>query len=181
MKKDCFGIFIDSNIFISYSRKKDKNHYECKKFIDSIIKDFSDNKKLKFFVSRFSGVETASALRRKKSRKDAEAFLFKKELSWKKIFLPLPPNPEEKFKIEDFITELIEIALKFGTDFSDTIQTHSIETYKEQIDYIITEDKDYKNRLQKRFRRIKVCSLKDKVISILNSLIKTKNETTNTI
>ena len=173
MNKKFFGIFIDSNIFVSYNRKEDNNHNQCKEFIDSIIKKFSKEKSLRFYASRFSGVETASVLRRKKSRKDAEAFLFKKELSWKKIFLPLPPNPDEKFKIEDFIGELIEIALKFGTDFSDTIQTHSIDTYKEQIDYIITEDKDYKARLKKKYKRIKVYSLKDNVISILNNLIKT--------
>ena len=113
------------------------------------MKKYSKDKKIKFFVSRFSGVEVASALRRKKSRKDAEAFLFKKEMVWKNIFLLLPPNPKENFKIEDFIMELIEISLKFGTDFSDTLQTHTIDTYKEQINYIITEDKDFKNRDRK--------------------------------
>lgn len=166
MNKNYSGIFIDSNIFISYVLKKDKNNKECKKFIDSIINKYCKSNNFRFFVSRFSGVETASALRRNQSRKDAQAFLFKKELVWKNIFLPLPPNPKEKFKIENFIMELISISLKFGTDFGDTIQTHTIDTYKEQIDYIITEDKDFKNRLQKKYRRIKVYSLKDNLNKI---------------
>ena len=173
MNKDFFGVFIDSNIFVSYVLKKDGNNKECKRFIDSIIKKYSKNKKLKFFASRFSGVETASALRRKKNRKDAEAFLFKKELVWKNIFLLLPPNPKETFKIENFIMELIEIALKFGTDFSDTLQTHTIDTYKEQIDCIITEDKDFRDRLRKKYKRIKVYSLKDNITKLLNE--KNKN------
>ncbi|MBS3090165.1 PIN domain-containing protein [Candidatus Pacearchaeota archaeon] len=174
MNKNFKGIFIDSNIFVSYS-KKDNNHNECKKFIDKIVKDFSKKKNLRFFVSRFSGVETASALRRKKSRKDAEAFLFKKESAWENIFIPIPPNPKEKFKIGDFIKELIEIALKFGTDFSDTLQTHSIETYKDQIDIVVTEDKDFKNRLQKRYKRIKIYLLKDDIYKILSNLNKNEN------
>ena len=175
MIKEFFGVFIDSNIFVSYAKKEDCNHNECKEFLDKIVKDFSKRGYLKFFVSRFSGVETASALRRKKSRKDAEAFLFKKESSWENIFLTLPPNPKEKFRIGAFIKELIDIALKFGTDFSDTLQTHSIETYKNQIDIIVTEDKDYKERLQKKYKKIKVYSLKDNILNILKKLSQ-KNE-----
>ena len=169
MIKNFFGIFIDSNIFVSYARKEDDNHKRCKKFVDSIVKIHSKKSNLKFFVSRFSGVETASALRRKKTRKDAEAFLFKKESIWEKIFLPLPPNPKERFKIKDFVMELIEIALKFGTDFSDTLQTHTIDTYKKQLDYVITEDKDFKNRLQKKYKRIEVYSLRDNLNKIFGN------------
>lgn len=172
MTKKFFGVFIDSNIFVSYAIKKDNNHKECKNFIVSIVKKYSKNNKFKFFVSRFSGVETASALRRKLSSKDAQAFLFKKESIWEKIFLPLPPNPKEKFQIKDFVMELIDIALKFGTDFSDTLQTHTINTYKKQIDYIITEDKDFKKRLKKKYKRIRVFSLKDNLNKIF---IKRKN------
>ena len=173
MDKAYTGVYIDSNIFTGYARNQ-PNSSECKRLINLIVNKFSESEKIKFFVWRFSGVEIASALRRKKSRKDAEAFSFKKDSLWEKIFLPLPPNPKEKFEIKDFIRELIEIALKFGTDFSDTIQTHSIETYKEQIDIIITEDKDYKNRLQKRYKRIKIYSLKDDICNILNKLHKNK-------
>jgi len=174
-----FGIFIDSNIFISYSRREDKNHKECKDFIDSIVNKFSKATQFRFFASRFSGVETASALRRKKSKKDAEAFLFKKENMWKNAFLPLPPNPKEKFQIEKFITELIDIALRFGTDFSDTLQTQAIENYKDQIDYIITEDDDFKNRLKKRYKRIKIYSLKDDPCKTFNEVLNHKNDKTN--
>ena len=161
MKKDYFGSYIDSNIFVQYAKKDHQLHNKSKEFIDDIVNKYSKCKKLKFFASRFSGVEIASALRRKNSRKDAEAFLFKKENLWKNVFLPLPPSPKEKFQIDNFISELMEIALKFGTDSGDTIQTHAIETYKDQIDYVITNDKDFKKRLQKKYRKIKIFYLKE--------------------
>jgi len=179
MIKKPIGVFIDSNVFVSYARKE-QNHGVCKNFIDTIITKLSNKKNIKFFASRFSGVETASVLRRKKSRKDAEAFLFRKENIWKKIFLPLPPDPKETFEIEDFITELIEIALKFGTDFGDTIQTHTIETYKDRIDYIITNDKDFKKRLEKKYRRITIYYLPKELNLFLKDIEnKIKDETKN--
>lgn len=170
MNKDYSGFYIDSNVFVQYAKKDHNLHNRSKKFIDLIINKYSKCKELKFFASRFSGVEIASALRRKNSRKDAEAFLFKKENMWKNVFLPLPPSPKEKFQIDNFISELMEIALKFGTDSSDTIQTHAIDTYKEELDFVVTNDKDFVDRLGKKYRRIKVFYLKDDFTELCNLL-----------
>ena len=176
MTKDYFGVYIDSNIFVQCARKDHQLHNSSKKFIDLIVKKYSKCKGLKFFASRFSGVEIASALRRKNSRKDAEAFLFKKETLWKNAFLPLPPSPKEKFQIDNFISELMEIALKFGTDSGDTIQAHAISTYKEELNCVVTNDKDFVKRLGKKYRRIKIVYLKDGLEELCNTMKKLASE-----
>lgn len=130
-------IYIDSNVFVSYVMSDEKEHKDSKEFIDYILNNNLLKKKIYIFTSRFTGVEVASAIfRRTKNEDKARALLYKIQKPWSKRIYLLPKNPETKIKIDGFVSELIETALKFGTPFGDTI--HANDLLKYEINYFVT-------------------------------------------
>ena len=163
------GIYIDTNVFVAYARKKEVQHKQSKEFIDYIINNINDPSfrlKFDFFTSRFTEAEIASALRRKeKTENKVRGFLHKlNSPNWAKAIIPLP---SQSMTIEKFVPEIVEVAIKYGAKFADNVQACCIELHKESIDYIITEDGPLKKTLQKKMKRIKIIGLGDGALSIL--------------
>ncbi len=152
------GFYIDTNIFVGYARKKEDNHKASKEAIDYIKKNMTDkrfNRKFDFFTSRFTEAEIASALkRRKESENKIRAFLHKMNSpSWAKAVIPLP---EEDMAIKQFVPLVVETAIKLGAKFADNVQACCVNLYKDSIDYVVTEDRNFKNKLIKKMKRIKI-------------------------
>jgi len=146
-------VYIDSDVFVSYVRKTEKNHKNSKKFLDFIIKN--NLKDVNFFTSRFTEVEVGSAIYRRTKRQDrARATLHKMTRSWANKIFPLPENPNKKIKIDNLIIKLVETALKYGTRFGDSIHANDVESY--DIDYLVTWNiKDFK-KLEKKIKKLTV-------------------------
>ena len=159
-------VYIDSNVFVSYVMRSEKEHNDSKTFINYIIKN-SFNKDINFFTSRFTEVEVGSAVFRRSKRQDrARATLHKMTRSWANKIFPLPENPNKKIKIDNLIIKLVETALRYGTNFGDSVHANDVESY--EIDYLVTWNiKDFK-KLEKKIKRLKVLNSID-MLNILKN------------
>lgn len=129
------NVYVDSNVIIS-SKLRDENTYkDSKRFIDFILKN--KFQEFEFWTSRFTGVELSTVLmKRRKNPYRAKALIFDLEKGWKnKVFL-LPPNPNEKIKVGEFVDKLIKTSLCYPIRFSDLI--HLFFAIEYEMDYIVT-------------------------------------------
>lgn len=171
------GFYIDTNIFVAYARKREENHLPCKNFIDYIkkcMKNGEFNKKFDFFSSKFTEAEIASALKRRKLSEDKiRGFLHKMgSPAWDRTITTLP-GPT--MTIKEFVPEIVEVAIKYGAKFADNVQACCIELYKDSIDYIITNDEEFKRKLKRKLKRIKILTIGD-AMPLLKSLKKQKQK-----
>ncbi len=148
-------IYIDSNVFVSYVLPEEKGYKESKDFIDYVLNNNLLKKKIYIFTSRFTGVEVASAIfRRTKDEDKARALLYKIQKPWSKIIYLLPRNPETKIKVDEFVSDLIETALKFGTHFGDSIHANDLSKY--DINYFVTWNVRHFSQMQGIIPTLKV-------------------------
>lgn len=159
-------IYIDSNVFVSCVIVEEAEHERSKKFIDAVLNN-TFQKDISFFTSRFTEIEVASAIfRRTKNEDKARATLHKIERPWSNKIFPLPEDPKEKIKIDDFVIKLVETALKNGTNFGDSIHANHVESYA--IDYLVTWNlKDFK-KLETNVNSLKVVT-PEQMLNVLNN------------
>lgn len=162
-KSKKIGVYIDTNIFVSYARKKEKQlHKSSKEFIDYIINNmkFEEfNTKFDFFTSRFTEAEIASALRRQKHKEnEVRGFLHKMSSpDWARAIIPLPKS----MGIQKFVPEVVEAAIKYGAKFADSVQACCIQLHRESINYIITNDGPLKTIFEKKLKKVKILTIKE--------------------
>jgi len=93
------NIYIDSDVLVASEIPKEPNHKESKRFMEYVLKKKKSNN-VKFFTSRFTLLEIASAIiRRTKNVDKAYSFIHRLTSTWKESISSLNPDEDRLLSI----------------------------------------------------------------------------------
>ena len=152
-------VYVDANVFVSSKRRSERfQHIPSRNFLKFMLnKKNLDN--FKFFTSRFTLLEVASALKRRTNRKSsAHSMLYTLIKTWTPFLTFLEPKFEKsgppKPFLDDYIDRLIETTLIYDTPAGDTIHASLVDEY--DIEMLVTwNKKDFKG-LEKKIKKLRV-------------------------